>query len=128
MPFCCPKHLEVYRIKLPHLPFGDSQNGVLQIKPRGIGVIFSNGEGWEHVSVSRRSRTPSYEDMESIKREFWSDDLCAMQLHVPVSDHVNCHPHCLHLWRPTDREIPRPPAIFVGPPSTDEDIQKEGPK
>jgi hypothetical protein len=113
--FSCPKHLEIYRVQLPGYPIGDHQNGVLQIKPRGLGVIFSSGEGWEHVSVSRRARTPSYEDLEEIKQEFWSDDMCVMQLHVPASDHVNCHDHCLHLWRPTDQEIPRPPSIFVGP-------------
>jgi len=115
MSFGCPKSLEPYRIHLPGYPIGDNQNGALQIKPRDIRVIFSSGEGWEHVSVSRRSRTPSYEDMDKIKREFWSDDLCVMQLHVPTQDHVNCHDYCLHLWHPTDQEIPRPPAIFVGP-------------
>ena len=115
MSFGCPKALELYRVLLPGYPLGDRQNGALQIKPRGLGLIFSNGEGWEHVSVSRNSRTPSYEDMDWIKQNFWSDDQCVMQLHVPASDHVNCHNYCLHLWRPTDQEIPRPPAIFVGP-------------
>ena len=53
--------------------------------------------------------------MEHVKRAFFKDDETAMQLHVPPSDHVNHHPHCLHLWRPNDgRDIPRPPAIFVG--------------
>ena len=113
--FGCPKHLDAYRVVIPGYEDQDHQNGVLQIKPRGLGVIFSNGEGWQHVSVSRRRRTPSYEDMDEIKREFWSDDVCVMQLHVPVSDHVNCHSYCLHLWCPLDAEIPRPPAIFVGP-------------
>jgi hypothetical protein len=36
-----------------------------------------------------------------------------MQLHVPVSDHINRHPYTLHLWRPHALEIPRPPAEFV---------------
>ena len=115
MNFECPIDLEGYRVLLPGYPIGDKQNGCLQIKPKGLGVIFSNGEGWQHVSVSRKSKTPSYEHMDWIKRQFWSDDCCVMQLHVPVSDHVNCHSFCLHLWRPTDQEIPRPPAIFVGP-------------
>lgn len=115
MTFGCPRHLEMYRVELPGYQLGDRQNGCLVIKPRGLGVIFSSGEGWEHVSVSRRSRTPSYEDLDKIKREFWPDDACVMQLHVPASDHVNCHANCLHLWRPLEAEIPRPPAIMVGP-------------
>ncbi len=115
MSFACPQFLEKHRIELPGYPASTSKNGALRIHHMGLGIIYSDGEGWEHVSVSRRGRTPSYEDMDWVKRQFWSDDECVMQLHVPVDDHVNCHPNCLHLWRPTDKEIPRPPAIFVGP-------------
>ncbi len=70
---------------------------------------------WEHVSVSTRNRCPNWPEMDFIKRLFWDDDECVMQLHPPRSDHVNCHPHCLHLWRPVNAEIPRPPSILVGP-------------
>jgi hypothetical protein len=54
--------------------------------------------------------------MEHVKRLFFKDDETAMQLHVPPSDHLSLHPYCLHLWRPQDREIPRPPSIMVAPP------------
>lgn len=57
-------------------------------------------EGWDHVSVSTASRCPVWDEMEHIKRLFFKDDETAMQLHVPPTRHVNCHPHCLHLWRP----------------------------
>ena len=79
-------------------------------------IVASSGEGWDHVSVSRANRCPNWPEMEHVKRMFFGDDETAMQLHVPTTDHVNCHPHCLHLWRPFDGNIPRPPAIFVGPP------------
>ena len=39
-----------------------------------------------------------------------------MQLHVPVAEHLNAHPYCLHIWRPHDQVIPKPPAVFVAPP------------
>lgn len=79
-------------------------------------IIASTGEGWDHVSVSRRNRTPNWPEMEHVKRLFFKENETAMELHVPPTDHVNCHPNCLHLWRPNDgREIPRPPAIMVGP-------------
>jgi hypothetical protein len=79
-------------------------------------VIASSEGGWDHVSVSRVSRCPNWPEMEQIKRLFFKDHETAMQLHVPVSEHISHHPYCLHIWRPTDgREIPLPPAIFVAP-------------
>jgi hypothetical protein len=78
-------------------------------------VIATTGEGWDHVSVSRVNRCPNWPEMEHIKRLFFRDEETAMQLHVPPSDHINIHPHCLHLWRPTQGVIPRPPSWMVGP-------------
>lgn len=84
------------------------------IDQRPLKVIASAGEGWDHVSVSRENRTPTWGEMEQIRRLFFKDDETAMQLHVPPTDHINQHPYCLHMWRPHDQEIPRPPAIMVG--------------
>lgn len=33
--------------------------------------------------------------------------------HPAKADYVNLHPLCLHLWRPTGAEMPKPPKIFV---------------
>lgn len=77
-------------------------------------AIVSNGDGWDHVSVSTAVRCPTWEEMEFVKRFFFKDDEVAMQLHVPPSDHINVHPYCLHLWRPHDVAIPLPPKEFVG--------------
>jgi hypothetical protein len=97
--------------------YGDEGNGVFSLpSPRGGALlcIASNGGGWDHVSVSLPNRCPNWPEMEHVKRAFFKDGETAMQLHVPPCDHVNHHPHCLHLWRPNDgREIPRPPAEFV---------------
>jgi len=99
---------------------GDHQNGVFDIPHNGwnLRVIASVGEGWEHVSVhasNRRGemRCPSWNEMEFIKRLFFAPNETAMQLHVPEAEHVNKHPYVLHLWRPTDVEIPRPPGWMV---------------
>ena len=78
-------------------------------------VIASSGLGWDHVSVSRANRCPNWPEMDYVKRLFFQDDETAMQLHVPPADHLSFHPNCLHLWRPQDVEIPRPPAILVAP-------------
>ena len=60
-------------------------------------------------------RCPTWDEMEWVKRKFFRDDETAMQLHVPASDHISFHPYTLHIWRPQDADIPRPPAIFVAP-------------
>lgn len=114
-----------YRLQSPALVkmwgwAGDETCGAFEIPSPidggSLRVIASSGEGWDHVSVSRTNRCPNWPEMEFIKRRFFRDDETAMQLHVPPSDHLNCHQHCLHLWRPQNVEIPRPPAIMVAPP------------
>lgn len=79
-----------------------------------IFAIASDGEGWEHVSVSTKHRPPTWDEMCFVKDLFWDGEDCVIQFHPPRSDYVNMHPHCLHLWRPTGIEIPRPPSILVG--------------
>ena len=114
MSFRCPLDWEVYRRELGGF-LGDRQNGHLVIPRRRMIIIFSDGGGWEHVSVSHPDVTPTWEEMSEIKERFWGSDACVMQLHVPASDHRNFHAHCLHLWRPVGIDIPRPPADMVGP-------------
>lgn len=91
---------------------GDHENGCFVVGL--LRVIASAGEGWEHVSVARTDRCPIWDEMDRIKRLFFKDDETVMQLHVPATEHINCHPHCLHLWRPIYGKIPRPPSWMVG--------------
>lgn len=77
-------------------------------------VIVSDECGWEHVSVSLPDRTPSWDEMCTIKALFWGPDDCVVQYHPPRWAYINNHPHCLHLWRSTDAEILMPPAWMVG--------------
>ena len=77
-------------------------------------VLASVEAGWDHVSVSLPHRCPSWHEMSHVQRLYFKPDEDAMQLHVPIEDHVNCHPTCLHLWRPIFKKIPRPPAHLVG--------------
>lgn len=83
--------------------------------PYYLRVIADVKLGWEHVSVSLPHRCPTWDEMETIKRLFFRDNETVMQLHVPEKDHVNYHPFCLHLWRPLNKTIPRPPQVLVGP-------------
>lgn len=79
-------------------------------------VIWSNGGGWEHVSVSPYAKriTPSWDDMCLIKDIFFKDEECVVQYHPPKSEYVNNMQNCLHLWRPMNQEMPMPPSIMVG--------------
>ena len=78
-------------------------------------VIASDGMGWDHVSVSLSApRCPTWEEMCWIKGMFWTPEACVIQYHPAVEDYVNNHQFCLHLWRPTEAELPKPPNSFVG--------------
>lgn len=96
---------------------GFGNNGAFVVKLRRsqtVFVIASDGEGWEHVSVSREDRPPTWDEMCQIKAMFWDAEDCVVQFHPPESDYVNNHPNCLHLWRAIDVAMPRPPAWMVG--------------
>jgi hypothetical protein len=97
---------------------GDGRtNGYAELpgQHRPLTVLFSDGLGWEHVSVSTRGRPPNWEEMCAVKNLFWDVDDVVMQLHPARAEYVNLHPHCLHLWRPsTGVSIPTPPRELVG--------------
>lgn len=76
-------------------------------------VVFSWGGGWDHVSVSFRTRCPTWNEMCVVKDIFFRDDECCVEYHPAKKDYVNVHEHCLHIWKPQDAELPMPPRIFV---------------
>lgn len=98
---------------------GDDMAGVFRVSREGVTfiIIASNGDGWDHVSVSLPDRCPTWDEMSFIKRLFFEPTELALQMHVPDDEHVDYHPYCLHLWRPHYTYIPEPPSIFVGPNS-----------
>lgn len=100
--------IEQYRIEGPkNEPIGRFIVPVkLQFSKFKYQVIAGNGGGWDHVSVSNPLHCPHWNVMALIKKMWFRDDETVMELHVPVSVHINQHPNCLHLWRPqTDEEI-----------------------
>lgn len=118
------RELDIYRDCSPEIveyfgSAGDEAGGAFRVPScidrAPMRVIASSGEGWDHVSVSRKNRCPNWPEMEHVKRMFFETDETVMQLHVPLTDHINYHSNCLHLWRPHDAEIPRPPGWMVGP-------------
>lgn len=104
------------------------RNGAFIVPRRGgveLRVIASDGTDWdkvgypppafEHVSVSLADRCPTWEEMSWIKSLWWSDDETVIQYHPPRAQYVNCHPFCLHLWKPIGVVLPLPPTQTVGP-------------
>ena len=111
-----------YRDKSPNVVaqwghIGDASSGAFFVPSRIDGqmmrVIASVGDGWDHVSVSRKTRCPTWPEMEHIRRLFLGD-VTAMQLHLSKAEHINCHPYCLHIWMPLISKIPVPPQYMVG--------------
>jgi hypothetical protein len=112
--------LNEYRYMNPHVQaWGDHTAGAFfipsKIDGKKLNVIASAGHrGWDHVSVSHPKRVPNWYEMQQIHRLFFKPDETAIEYHVPPTDHVNNNANVLHLWRPCDVELPRPPAIMVG--------------
>lgn len=79
-----------------------------------LNFIFSVQMGWEHLSVSMPNKTPSWEQMCRMKDIFWGEEECCVQYHPKKSEYVNCHPHCLHIWKRNDGEYLTPPSLLVG--------------
>lgn len=110
--------LEPYRFHHPlHETLGDSNNGAFIIpSPRDrekMMVIISDGLGWEHVSVSRKDRTPTWEEMCFIKNLVFEEDETVIQYHPAKKDYINVHPYCLHLWKPLEANLPLPPTVLL---------------
>lgn len=115
--FHVPHH---YRLRKGLMPSTDAvgNNGAFRIAlgTKYASVIASDGEGWEHVSVSFPDRCPTWDEMCKVKALFWDDEDCVIQYHPPQSAHINNHPYCLHMWRPVAAAIPMPPGWMVGNP------------
>jgi hypothetical protein len=116
MTFHVPNKFRIATGRMGSTPaFGN--NGAFVVRLRHsqlVNVIASDGMGWEHVSVSRTDRCPTWDEMCQIKAMFWSGEDVVIQYHPAESEYVNHHQYCLHLWRPIGVEFPTPPSIMVG--------------
>ncbi len=93
------------------------------VSGKNLNFIFSYQIGWEHLSVSMPSKTPSWDQMCRMKDIFWNKNEACVEYHPKEEDYINNHPHCLHIWRPTEVELPTPPHWLVGFKSEEEKQQ-----
>lgn len=110
---------EKYRVRMGNMAttadFGNNGAFTVRLKHgQMVFVIASDGLEWEHVSVSRKDRTPTWDEMCQVKAMFWDDEDCVVQYHPPRSKYVNNHSNCLHLWRQIGTEFTLPPSLLVG--------------
>lgn len=109
----------VRRVNNPVLGYGDERNGFFTVRfgILELRIIASvDGEGWDHVSVTTSAaRCPTWDEMEFVRELFFLPEECVVQYSPPRAERVNCHPYCLHLWRPINEPIPTPPYWMVGP-------------
>lgn len=61
-------------------------------------------DNWLHVSISRPSSMPTYEDLTMLHKVFWPDGY-AVQVFAPPAKHINIHSYALHLWGKPDGRI-----------------------
>jgi hypothetical protein len=96
--------------------YGNNGAFKIRLKSGFWAVISSSGAGWEHVSITpiNKKRCPTWGEMCQLKNMFWSEDETVIQYHPAKEDYVDNHPYCLHLWKPTDQDLPKPPPILVG--------------
>lgn len=69
-------------------------------KLNGCNVIVSKDAGLWHLSISRKNRLPSYDDLKEARYRFMPDIEYVVQIFPPKKDFVNLHEYCLHLWEP----------------------------
>jgi hypothetical protein len=76
-------------------------------------VICGWGGGWDHVSVSTKTRTPRYQEMKLIKRLLFKPDEWCVEYHPPATSYISNNDNVLHIWRPQTEALPTPPSVFV---------------
>lgn len=64
-----------------------------------------SGDRWLHVSVTRRERMPTWEELREVKNLLIGREKEAAQILPRESEYVDVHRYCLHLWSPVDADI-----------------------
>lgn len=109
--------LQWQQIPVP-LDFGDVPVQAFQHLLSGLRVIESGPEEfgekrWYHVSFSFPNITPSYDDLDLVRRTFIGIKCESFQIFPRSEEYINIHPHTLHLYHCLDGEL-FPDSPYVG--------------
>lgn len=67
--------------------------------------IVSTDNGWEQVSIQRKDKPPTLDDLRYVRNLFWdADEPVLVYVGAKVHD-----PNSTHLWRPLKHIVPLPP-------------------
>lgn len=84
----------------------EAEDGYMFLSANGVRVIISGqtekDKRWLHVSLSRKGRMPTYDDIALVKKVFIGEDKKAVMVFPEKKYHVNIHSFCLHLWHCLD--------------------------
>jgi hypothetical protein len=109
-----PPEIECHRITHPMYGRGYGNNGCFVFQRPQLTVITSDGGRWDHASVSRPDhKTPTWGEMCFVKDTFFNVDEWVIQYHPAKKDYIDYGRNVLHLWRPQNIEIPKPPSDMV---------------
>ena len=62
----------------------------------------AGGEDWIHISVARRDRMPTWQELSKVRLEFLGEEIEAYHVIPRKEDYINIHAFCLHIWAPRD--------------------------
>lgn len=98
---------------MQYIKFGDLPADWKQIDPifpnaktyisfDGLRVIVTDeihdGQLWQHVSISRKNRLPTWQDIRRVKDLMIGADEKAIMVLPKQAEYVNAHPYCMHLF------------------------------
>lgn len=91
----------------------DALDGAADDHRSGLRAILSgqraaDGRRWLHLSLSRKKRPRSWDELSAARDALLPPDRYAYQVLPPRDRWVNIHPYCLHLWCPLDGGPPLP--------------------
>jgi len=72
------------------------KSGVFSLGKCLVFVAIENGL-W-HLSISRKDRSPNYEEIKEARYKFIPDEVYMAQIFPPKKEFVNVMPFCHHLW------------------------------
>ena len=106
--FYFPEPGPQYR-RLP-CPFPGAEEYMAAWEMSGLQVIATvgryGGMQWLHVSFARRSKMPTYAEMQMVKRDFIGDGRKAIFVLPEKKRYVNINRFCLHLWTCENDTLP----------------------
>jgi hypothetical protein len=77
-------------------------NAKTYISNKGLRVIVTEevhaGQKWQHVSVSRATRLPTWRDIRTVKDLFIGRDEKAIMVLPADAEYINVHPYCMHMY------------------------------